>query len=116
VTPCGHALLKRAIESAISYARTGARKRLLDRYLDPNLVPSERVSRALGLLAFQKYFSWYSLVGRRRKKKNKTKHEETAAWLRAQLSLSRSMSETVAEVSKTITPACKNEFFESIRA
>ena len=44
------------------------------------------------------------------------KHEETAAWLRAQLSLSRSMSETVAEVSKTITPACKNEFFESIRA
>jgi len=116
VTPCGHALLKRAIESAISYARTGARKRLLDRYLDPNLVPSEKVSRALGLLAFQKYFSWYSLVGRRRKKKNKTKHEETAAWLRAQLSLSRSMSETVAEVSKTITPACKNEFFESIRA
>jgi len=117
MTPCGHALLKRAIESAISYARTGARKRLLDKQLDPNLVPSEKISRALGLLAFQKYFSECSSLGKeKKKKKNQTKHEETAAWLDAQLSRSRSMSETVKEVSKTITPAGKNESFERIRA
>lgn len=117
MTSCGHALLKRAIESAISYARTGARKRLLDKQLDPNLVPSEKISRALGLLAFQKYFSGCSSLGKKKKKrKNQTKHEETAAWLDAQLSRSRSMSETVKEVSKTITPAGKNESFERIRA
>ena len=128
ITPCGHALLKRAIESAISYARIGARKRLLDRNLNPVLVPSERVSRALGLLAFQKFFCGSFVEKKKKKKKKKnnnnnnkktafvSKHRETAAWLRAQLSISRRMTETVKDLSSSVALARKNESFQCMRA
>jgi hypothetical protein len=123
ITPCGHALLKRAIESAISYARIGARKRLLDRNLNPVLVPSERVSRALGLLAFQKFFCGSFVEKKKKNNSNNnkktafvSKHRETAAWLRAQLSISRRMTETVRDLSSSVALARNNESFQSMRA
>ena len=45
-----------------------------------------------------------------------SKHRETAAWLRAQLSISRRMTETVKDLSSSVALARKNESFQCMRA
>ena len=71
ITPCGH-VIKTRHRKFISYARIGART-IVGPKLNPVLVPSERVSRALGLLAFQKFFCG-SFVEKKKKKKKKKKN------------------------------------------
>jgi telomerase reverse transcriptase len=74
MTKCSFALLKNAIESAISYSRTGIKKRLTDRNLPTQHIPTQTDARALGLLAFKKFLDQRKTTTVKKKKEKKKKN------------------------------------------